>query len=652
MRTPGGEGPRRGWLAPGPVVLIGGYPPARGIGGGIILRRLLTGLERQLVVICSTAAYDAVVAASDDELLDCEHRTYRPWSAPRPVRRAVRLLNFLRTPVMAVRLVKEARGRTMLLVPWSGNLGAELFLAGWLAAVLAGSRLVVYELDDWDASLDSHQAQLARVLGHLAHGRILRHASTVLAISPPLADRLGARYGVEVEVMASAIEAVPPPAPAPVGPRPSIVFIGAIYGAQADAVARLVRGLDGLADPPELVLHTSSSPAELAQHSIHGPNVRLEAPVANEEVIERLRRASALFLPASFKPEQRHTVTTSLPTKTAEYLWSGVPVLVHGPPDSVVARLARDEGWGVVVDVEDEQALAAAVTRILRDDELRTTITTRARETAATRHDLARARRRIRTVLGVEGGGMAAAPAERRWGGVHAVRSKATTAGRLAQIRLEGRVPKLSPARRDLAEREATPYASHLPILLGLQRARPLRSVLELGAGDFSTGTFLDRACFPDLVRLTSVEVNPEWRAKVESSFGADPRLDLLGAGSSTTREAISAVDLEAYDLVFIDDSDRATERAASIAAVVAATPRHPFLVIHDFEVPEYRRATAALDHVFLFSCFNPMTGVGWNGDGLRAQELEALARRIVGHRRELAVDDPQGWVAALQHGV
>lgn len=390
----------------GQLALVGGYPPTLAVGGGIILRRLLVGLETRLVVVCSGAVHDQILEGSGAALLDCDHHHVRPWSAPRSARRIMRVLNSLRTPFLALRLLRHVRGRSVLLVPWGGNLGSELFVAGWLAAMMAGSRLVVYELDDWDASLDDHQAWLVRVVGHAVHGRILRSAHVILAISPPLAEGLFDRYGVDADVLASAL--MPPlvaPASAAVPGQPTIVFIGAIYGTQADAIARLLRALNLLPGPIDLVLYTGSTEAELAAYSIAGPSLRLRSPVANEQVLSVLAQASALFLPASFLPEQCQTVKTSLPTKTAEYLWSGVPVLVHGPPDAVVCRLARAEGWGVVADTEDEEALAAAVTRILDNQALRAELAARARQTAAARHDLRSARRRIREVLGVEGRG-------------------------------------------------------------------------------------------------------------------------------------------------------------------------------------------------------------------------------------------------------
>ena len=100
-----------------------------------------------------------------------------------------------------------------------------------------------------------------------------------------------------------------------------------------------------------------------------------------------LATAEVLFLPFSFQPEQRHIVSTSLPTKVPEYLASGIPILVHAPAYSSIARYAQDGGWGLVVDTPDERQLLEALRRIMRDRELRGQLSEAALRHAAMNHD-------------------------------------------------------------------------------------------------------------------------------------------------------------------------------------------------------------------------------------------------------------------------
>ena len=53
--------------------------------------------------------------------------------------------------------------------------------------------------------------------------------------------------------------------------------------------------------------------------------------------------------------------------------------------------------------------------------------------------------------------------------------------------------------------------------------------------------------------------------------------------------ESVADLDLEAFDLILIDDSKTSAQRAATICAVARKQPQHPWIVIHDFEVDEYQ---------------------------------------------------------------
>lgn len=137
------------------------------------------------------------------------------------------------------------------------------------------------------------------------------------------------------------------------------------------------------------------------------------------------------------------------------------------------------------------------------------------------------------------------------------------------------------------------PYASHLDVLRRMGKG--VRSVLELGSGQYSTNLFLDRSVYPDLNLLVTVEPDAEWRAKLPS----DPRLNVWD-------EAIPDV---RADLIFVD-SHPESRRIADIA-FLSGRP-HVRVVIHDFEHEPYQRA-ARFDHIEIDKTLTPWTAVCWN---------------------------------------
>lgn len=120
-----------------------------------------------------------------------------------------------------------------------------------------------------------------------------------------------------------------------------------------------------------------------------------------------------------------------------------------------------------------------------------------------------------------------------------------------------------------------SPYATHLPVLAGL--CADVTRVLELGAGTFSTPFFLE---LPKLRKLISLETSPEWFSWVKEHFKSD-KLDIRLVDSIP--KALQNLKLDAFDLVFVDNGENATERGEVIRAVL--TQPHPLVVIHDAEV-------------------------------------------------------------------
>jgi hypothetical protein len=186
-------------------------------------------------------------------------------------------------------------------------------------------------------------------------------------------------------------------------------------------------------------------------------------------------------------------------------------------------------------------------------------------------------------------------------------------------------------------------YATHVPILIGLARLREIRSVLEFGCGYYSTLTFLNRAAFPHLERLQSVENDVTWAETIHEAAKSDERWTLkLMRGEIA--DSVPTLDFEAFDLVLLDDSKTSAQRSATICAVAGKQPQRPWIVIHDFEVDEYRRAAAGFKQRYAFKAFNPETGVVSNSP----IHLKFLDRIIKARARTLASDQTAQWIRVL----
>lgn len=182
-----------------------------------------------------------------------------------------------------------------------------------------------------------------------------------------------------------------------------------------------------------------------------------------------------------------------------------------------------------------------------------------------------------------------------------------------------------------------------MPVLISLTTIREFRSVLELGCGYYSTLTFLNRSAFPHLERLQSVENDVSWAETVAEVAKNDPRWKLTLTDGEIA-QAISTIDLEAFDLILVDDSKTAAQRVATIQAIARKEPRRAWIAIHDFEVDEYRRAASNFRQRYSFKVYNPWTGLVWNGL-TESRSLKALDRVLKEKSRRLEADDVKGWI-------
>ena len=163
------------------------------------------------------------------------------------------------------------------------------------------------------------------------------------------------------------------------------------------------------------------------------------------------------------------------------------------------------------------------------------------------------------------------------------------------------------PTEGDTVEHIADAYATHLPVLRELGRVVNPKTVVEFGAGPYSTRAFLDRGLFPALERLVSFESNEGWLRTLPE----DARLQAFGAGESEMVGSMAK--LADADLIFIDSATAAGRNA--IIRAVAASGFKGSVVVHDTENDIYHAALGLFAHEARSARWTPGTSVLRQGD-------------------------------------
>lgn len=120
-----------------------------------------------------------------------------------------------------------------------------------------------------------------------------------------------------------------------------------------------------------------------------------------------------------------------------------------------------------------------------------------------------------------------------------------------------------------------TGWGSHQPALRALARFKKIDSVIEFGAGLYSTHLFLDRDAFPDLTSLVTFEHESVWAEKVRVN---DKRHKLIIV---PPKDFITdSQDMKA-DFVFVDSAPQSTRKPLLSHALILA----PIVGIHDSRI-------------------------------------------------------------------
>ena len=185
----------------------------------------------------------------------------------------------------------------------------------------------------------------------------------------------------------------------------SILYAGSITGAVEDslrAVASLITSgklREYGVQKVKLRLYTVLREEQKRAWGWDHPDIVIHPWIGQSELPQVLRNADILFLPFSFSPEERHTVETAFPSKTADYLASGTPILVFGPNYSSLVAYARREGFGEIVTEADLGSLAGAIRRIAVDPAYRQMLSSRGQAVFSKYHDIGQQRTHFLGVL-------------------------------------------------------------------------------------------------------------------------------------------------------------------------------------------------------------------------------------------------------------
>lgn len=268
--------------------------------------------------------------------------------------------------------------------------------------------LVLHIMDDWPSTAYDHGLLAAHLRGAADREfrRLIELSEATLAISKRMADEYECRYGrawgvfhnpVDIQRWAKTRRT-------DWQPRGSfrLIYAGRVglgIGPSLVDVCRAVESLRQRGMDVRLEVYTpnEAETGSLGLAAIDG--VELHGAIGDPQMPAMLAGADLLVLPYDFHGRAAKFACLSFPTKAPAYMATGVPVLVHAPPEHALSLDASERGWAYVVDEPDVGRVADAIERLASDEILRRRLAERAVETSESVHDARIVRERFRSTL-------------------------------------------------------------------------------------------------------------------------------------------------------------------------------------------------------------------------------------------------------------
>jgi glycosyltransferase involved in cell wall biosynthesis len=375
------------------LLYICDFPPSNLAGGAILMSRLLLGYPPDRVVVLTSSRY--LRASPQEGRLACDHiafPTTKGWGRW-GLGRIKNAIDWLMVPVLSLFcawIIRQRRTQFMVSVAHD-----RFFIAAAIASWLTSVPLVMLVHDDW-IHTQQRRIPFLKPFFRMLFRFAMRRAAHIYSVSVGMQEFVKNTCGRQSELQLPAIvpcaaEEFSDATPIRLAEEPiRILYAGGIVG-NAESLVRLIKTgfLERYGVPMcSLDLYVPLTKKRFSELGWVHDHINLRGWVSNLELRRALCGADILFLPASFAQEEKPVVIAGFPTKTADYMASGRPILVFGPEYSSLVRYAREYGFAEVVTDASDDALAKGIRDIINSPIHRRELVSMALSVLSMNHDI------------------------------------------------------------------------------------------------------------------------------------------------------------------------------------------------------------------------------------------------------------------------
>ncbi|MGH7427901.1 MAG: glycosyltransferase, partial [Candidatus Methylomirabilaceae bacterium] len=271
-----------------------------------------------------------------------------------------------------------------------------------------GIPVVIHMMDDWPEHLYRRGVfgPFLRRRMHREFKALLRTAQGRLGICDAMCTEYERRYGLPFVTFHNPVEESEWQSS---GKRESGTPFRIVYYGTIVEVAQLrslmdvgwaVHGLRSSGLQVEFWVHTQYYSLQQHRSVLETcPGIRIGAETGKDDFRSVITAADLLVLPVNFDTRSVRYLRLSFPAKLPAYMASGTPILAYGPLEMAQIRYLAEAGVAHVVTQRSQEALAAAIRRLMTDEAYRAKIGQRAHDLALGHHGATRVRAAFRSAL-------------------------------------------------------------------------------------------------------------------------------------------------------------------------------------------------------------------------------------------------------------
>ena len=151
-------------------------------------------------------------------------------------------------------------------------------------------------------------------------------------------------------------------------------------------VAKVVEKMGGNGINISLEIQTKDQRHSLLKKLSAYKHIKISKPIEYLKLPAKFATADILLIPCDFNGPGVEFIRYSMPTKVSEYMATGTPILVVGPPKTALVEYAR-EGWAQVCSSDKADDIEASIQELINSHTLRDSIVARAQELVVKNHD-------------------------------------------------------------------------------------------------------------------------------------------------------------------------------------------------------------------------------------------------------------------------